>query len=92
MRVMNCSGRTSCGTLSRSTFTVESSSDQLTRRIRAVLDARGRSPERLAEVTGIAARKIDRRLHPTSPAGLNVAELNAIAIALDIHPAELLRD
>ncbi|GAB2704711.1 hypothetical protein GCM10027071_18740 [Microbacterium marinum] len=65
---------------------------RVARRILAVLDARGRSPEWLAEVTGIAARKRDRRLHTTTPAGLTVDELNAIAIALDVHPSELLRD
>ncbi|WP_183045341.1 hypothetical protein [Microbacterium sp. AG238] len=49
------------------------------------------SLERLAEVTGITSREVERRLHPTSPAGLTVAELNAIAIALDVHACELLR-
>ena len=57
---------------------------RVARRILAVLDARERSPEWLAEVTGIAPRKLDRRLHPTAPAGLTVDELNAIAIALDV--------
>lgn len=65
---------------------------RVARRIRAVLDARGRSPEWLAEVTGITTRKLDRRLHTTAPTGLTVDELNAIAIALDVHPSELLRD
>ena len=65
---------------------------RVARRIRAVLERRGESPEWLAEVTGIAPRKIERRLHPMAPTGLTVEELNAIAIAVDVHPSELLRD
>ena len=65
---------------------------RVARRILTVLDARGRSPEWLAQVTGITPRKLDRRLHTTTPAGLTVDELSAIAIALDVHPSELLRD
>lgn len=65
---------------------------RVARRIRTALDARGRSAEWLAEVADIAPRKLDRRLHHTAPAGLTVDELNAVAIALDVHPSELLRD
>ncbi|WP_424449905.1 helix-turn-helix domain-containing protein [Microbacterium arborescens] len=61
-------------------------------RIRDVLQARGETLDWLASATGIARRTIVRRLHRTAPTGLTVDELNAIAIALDVHPSQLLRD
>lgn len=65
---------------------------RVAQRIHAVVERRGESPEWLAEVTGIALRKLDRLLHTTTPSGLTVEELNTIAIAVDVHPSELLRD
>lgn len=64
----------------------------VSQRIRDVLRARGESREWLAANAGIAPSTLARRLHDTAPAGLTVNELNAIALALDVHPAEFLRD
>ena len=61
-------------------------------RIRAALHDRRLSHEWLSEASGINPRTLSRRLDRTHPRGLMVDELNAIALALALDPAELLRD
>jgi DNA-binding Xre family transcriptional regulator len=61
-------------------------------RIRALLSDRRLSHEWLSETSGINLRTLSRRLDLRHPRGLMVDELNAIALALNVHPGELLRD
>lgn len=60
--------------------------------VRAVLDAQGVSATEVAKRCGWKQSYLARRLTRTRPVALSMADLEAIAAALNLHPTALLPD